>query len=241
MKMDIRNSEQLRDTIDLVENIEFSENLIPKKEIKEEEGFKIENQEFSKIPAFDFKHKLEPVETSEIGQAKIKTEPEEFFSNDQAETLSNESIEIKDEFMWAMKDFECSNVPPKNIEQHTAVIHEKKKPFVCSMCPSKFATKGILKKHIAAMHENKKTFVCSLCWYKSTQKCHVTKHIAAVHEKKKPIVCSMCPSVFAEKGHLTKHIAAVHEKKKLFVCFICQSEFAKKGTLNNKHTHCCCA
>ena len=88
--MDIRNSEQLRDTIDLVENIEFSENLIPKKEIKEEEGFKIENQEFSKIPAFDFKHKLEPVETSEIGQAKIKTEPEEFFSNDQAETLPNE-------------------------------------------------------------------------------------------------------------------------------------------------------
>ena len=126
MKMDIRNSEQLRDTIDLVENIEFSENLIPKKEIKEEEGFKIENQEFSKIPAFDFKHKLEPVETSEIGQAKIKAEPEEFSSNDQAETLSNESIEIKDEFMWAMKDFECNNVPPKNIEQEIVAVPEKK-------------------------------------------------------------------------------------------------------------------
>ena len=139
--MDIRNSDLL---LDFVETIEFSENLIPKKEIKEEEGLKIENQEFSQTPAFDVKPKFEPVETSEIGQAKIKTEPEEFFSNDQAETLSTESIEIKDEFEWAMKDFESNNVHSKNIEQHTAVIHEKKKLFNCSMCPSKFATKGIL-------------------------------------------------------------------------------------------------
>ena len=71
---------------------------------------------------------------------------------------------------------------------HIATVHEKKKPFVCSMCPSKFADKG-----------------------------HLDKHIGNVHEKKKPFVCSICPSKFAEKGHLDKHIGAVHEKKKPYV------------------------
>ena len=66
--MDIRNSDLL---LDFVETIEFSENLIPKKEIKEEEGLKIEKQEFSKTPSFDVKPKLEPVEASEIGQGLL--------------------------------------------------------------------------------------------------------------------------------------------------------------------------
>ena len=159
--MDVRNSDLL---LDFVETIEFSENLIPKKEIKEEEGLKIEKQEFSKTPSFDVKPKLEPVEASEIGQATIKTEPEEFFSNDQTETLSNESIEIKDEFMWTMKDFLSDNVPPRNIEQQIAAVHEKKKAFECSLCPYKVNRKGNLNKHILSMY--------------------LKIHIASVHEKK---------------------------------------------------------
>ena len=79
--MDIRNTDPLlKDTLDLVENIEFSD-VNPKLEIQQDERFKIENQEFWKSPTFDVKPKLEHVEASENGQVKIKTEPEELFTN----------------------------------------------------------------------------------------------------------------------------------------------------------------
>ena len=98
--MDVNNS-FAKETINFVENIEFSE-FQHKTEIKEEEGL---NQEVWKPSPFDIKPKLEQLEAFEICEAKIKTEPEEFFSNDETETLCTESLDIKDEFMWAMKDF----------------------------------------------------------------------------------------------------------------------------------------
>ena len=53
--MDIKNSDLLKETINFVENIEFSE-FQPKTEIKEEEGL---NQEVWKSPQLDIKPKLE--------------------------------------------------------------------------------------------------------------------------------------------------------------------------------------
>ena len=49
--MDIRNSDLLKETINFVEKIEFSE-FLPKTEIKEEEGF---DQEVLKYSPFDVK------------------------------------------------------------------------------------------------------------------------------------------------------------------------------------------
>ena len=230
--------------IEFAENIEFLDNDVPKTEIKEEEGFKKENQQF------DVKPKFEQVESSETAQAKIKTRPEKLFSNHQEETLNNKSLEIKDEFMWAMKDFVCNNVPPKNTSQHTAeirnkkmpfecslddlnkhsaVVQEKKKPFECSMCPLKFTQKRYLTHHIADEHEKKKPFECSMCPLKFTQMRYLTLHIADGHEKKKSFGCSMCPSKFAQKGQLTKHIDAVHEKIKTFECSLRPIKFTKKS------------
>ena len=251
----------LKDTLDLIENIEFSD-VNPKLEIKQEEQFKIENQEFGKSPTFDVKPKIEPVEASENGQVKIKTEPEELFTNafnssfieketlnsqlgtirnsdlliefsdnnelkteikgekfknenhqqfwkspifdvkpkleqiessetaeakiktepekcfnsdPEEETLNNESIEIKDEFMWAMKDFVCNNVPPKNTSQHTDEILNKKVPFEYSL--------GDFDKHSAVVHEKKKPFECSMCPLKFTQESNFIEHITTVHVK----------------------------------------------------------
>ena len=69
----------------------------------------------------------------ETGLVEIKTESEEFFSNDQTETLHTEALEIKDEFMWTMKDFVSNNDPPKYIEQRIAPVHEKINPLECSV------------------------------------------------------------------------------------------------------------
>ena len=74
-------------------------------------------QEVWKPSPFDVKPKLEQVEASEIGEAKIQTEPEKFFRNDETEALCTESLDIKDDFMWAMKDFVSDNDPTKNTEE----------------------------------------------------------------------------------------------------------------------------
>ena len=141
--MDARNSNLLKDTIGFVENIEFSDNVIPKTEIKKEEGFKEDNQEIWKSPLFDLdrlENKLEQVEATETGQTKIKSEPEpkKFFSDDQAKTLKDS--QFNDAPLTANKPFECSLCQcnfghRENLTQHIAAVHEmKKKFFECSLC-----------------------------------------------------------------------------------------------------------
>ena len=281
--MDIKNSDLLQTAIKYVENLEFFDNIKPKADIKEEEGFdekiwkslqldvkpKLEKVEASETgPAkikiepkevtsnderetlsnefidikdefiwtmknFVVKPKLEQEEASETGQVKIKTEPVEFVDNDKTETLCNESIDIKDEFMWTMKDFVSDNVPPSNLEQQIAAVHEKKEAFACSMCPYNVARKDQLDRHIAAVHEKKKPFVCSFCHSKFGWKGQLKKHIDAVHGKRNPLECSLCPYTFGSKYLLNKHIAIVHEEKKPYVCSICPSMFFQRSDLNN--------
>ena len=165
-QMGIRNSDLLRKTIDFVENIKFSDNILPKTEIKKEEVFKEENKEICKSPLFDIdrlENKLEQVEASEIGQTKIKSEPEpkEFFSDEQAKTLT---------------DTESNNAPLN-------AVHEKNKPFECFLCLCNFSHRDNLTLHISVVHGMKKIFECSLCKYKSGHKYQMINHITLVHEK----------------------------------------------------------
>ena len=236
--MDIEKSDLLKETMNFVENIEFSE-FQPKTEIKEEEGV---DEEVWKFSPFDVKPKVEQVEASEIGEAKIKTEPEEFFSNNEMETLHNESIDIKDEFMGTMKNFVSDIIPLKNIEQQIDALTEKEPNIQFTVTAGENNPRknlALLKrpdkcKDIVGVNENKKAFECSLCPYKAAGKCQLNQHIVAVHEKKKHFQCPFCPSKFGWKCQLKKHVDIVHEKKKTFVCSMCPTKFAKKGQLT-KH------
>jgi hypothetical protein len=195
--MDIKNSDLLKETNDFVENIEFCDNIQPKAEIKEEEGF---NQEVWKSLPLDIKPKLEQIEASKTGQVKIKTEPEEFVGNDETETLCNKSIEIKDEFMWAMKIFVSYNVPSKNNEEKIVAVPEKKSTV-------RFTLK-------AGENNPRK----NLALQKRPYKC---ENIADVHENDMPFVCSGFPSKLPPKHQSSRHIAAVNEMKKAFECSLC--------------------
>ena len=231
MTMDIANSD-MQDTIDLVENIEFTENIQLKTEIKEEEGC-------DQPPPVDVKPKLEPIENSETGQAKIqKTEPEEIIGNDETETLCNESIEVKDEFMWAMKDFVSDNAPPKKMEQQIVAALEKKRAFECSLCQHKFGRKDQLNRHIAIVHEKEKLLNCFVRLSDNVPPKIIEQQIAAsaAHEKKKAFQCSLCPYKCDRKDSLKKHIAGVHEKKKPYKCSLCPGKFGHKGHLNEHIT-----
>ena len=70
------NSKPLKnkETIEFVENIEFSEIIQLKSDSKEKEGF---DEEVQKSLPWDVKPKLDQKEDSETGKVKIKTEPRE--------------------------------------------------------------------------------------------------------------------------------------------------------------------
>ena len=70
------NSKPLKnkEAIEFVENIEFSEIIQLKSEIKEVEGF---DEDVQKSLPWDVKPKLDQKEDSETGQVKMKTEPRE--------------------------------------------------------------------------------------------------------------------------------------------------------------------
>ena len=44
----------------------------------------------------------------------------------------------------------------EHLDRHIAAVHEKKKPFECSLCPRKFGLGDHLNKHIDAVHEKMK-------------------------------------------------------------------------------------
>ena len=111
------------------------------------------------------------------------------------------------------------------LKKHIAAVHEKKKPFECSLCPSKFDLKSELKYHAWKQHyeklSKKRHLKCSLCQYTFDGKANLNRHIAAVHEKKKSFECSLCPYKIGSQCDLNKHIAAVHGEKKPFECALC--------------------
>ena len=68
--MDVQNHESLSDTIDFIRSIEFSDEITPKKEKKEEGACKTDAMKSEPI----IRPKLEPRETLNSGQLEIKSE-----------------------------------------------------------------------------------------------------------------------------------------------------------------------
>ena len=91
-------------------------------------------------------------------------------------------------------------------------------------------------RNIKSVHEKEKPYKCTICDISFTAKASLNGHISSVHEKQKPQKCTICDTSFAQIGNLQRHIASVHEKKKQHKCTICGSSFAANGSLKS-HTH----
>ena len=53
------------------------------------------------------------------------------------------------------------------------------------VCDHKCSDKGNLSKHIALVHERKKTYMCDICYRKFAEKQSLNRHIASVHGEMK--------------------------------------------------------
>jgi uncharacterized Zn-finger protein len=112
-----------------------------------------------------------------------------------------------------------------NLKGHMA-IHSDERPFKCTLCPSDFKVKSVLKRHMKDVHhvvekvvdkpqKGDKPFACthpgcnSRFEYESRLKTHM-----ATHSDERPFECTLCPMTFKVKRNLTSHMKDVHKKKK---------------------------
>ena len=70
-----------------------------------------------------------------------------------------------------------------SLKTHEISVHDSKKAFHCTDCPTKFTNSGNLKMHMM-IHTGEKNFVCNICEYKCNRSDSLKKHIAIAHEGK---------------------------------------------------------
>ena len=72
-------------------------------------------------------------------------------------------------------------------------------------------------KNVSSVHERKKPFKCSLCDSSFSSKQHMNRHITSVHEGKKQLTfkCSECDSSFSKKGEMKKCFLSSWEEETL--------------------------
>ena len=106
---------------------------------------------------------------------------------------------------------------------HIREVHQKIKPFKCSICGSDWQSNSIMISHIKAVHDVLKPFKCSFCDHTFSNKSNMAVHIRAIHNEQS-FKCPLCGYNFKS---LEKHISSVHDGIKPFKCDICQNRFAR--------------
>ena len=111
--------------------------------------------------------------------------------------------------------------------------HKGLEKLECPTCKREFKGKGVLDKHIAVVHERKKTHLCTICGKAFSTGSYILKqHIRMVHEGKRPHVCDTCGKTFKRPHQLKNHILSSHgDGKKPFQCPSCDKTFTLKHNM----------
>lgn len=136
----------------------------------------------------------------------------------------------------------CSKEIPKNkmyahLLRHTA---SDGRPFICTHCEKRFATRGAIKNHLIKVHfQSSASFFCHLCPMVFVEKHSYQNHLQAGHGigKCETVSCDQCGKVLANAASLKSHMNSRHtdaSEKPRFNCPHCDKFFFKK---NNLETH----
>ena len=156
---------------------------------------------------------------------------------------STESITIKtepNEEIMICKDpslkkpYNCTYCDKKFASRQNCKRHEivhAGETFTCSECSKSFATLFSLKRHERS-HNEEKPFMCSFCCKSFLDKRNLRSH-ETIHTGERPFTCSQCSKSFADPTRLKRH-KMIHTEEKPFNCSICDHKFTRADSLK-KH------
>ncbi len=125
-----------------------------------------------------------------------------------------------------------------NLSVHKRSIHERNKPFACSVCQRVFSQKGNLKSHMRT-HTGEKPFVCTVCGRAFAQQAGLDYHVKTHDPEPIPaidvpadLVCRKCDrQCYTETSYLS-HYRKSHTGVKPYSCKTCGKAFRDRSTLS---------
>ena len=97
------------------------------------------------------------------------------------------------------------------LKRHVIAVHEGERgKKQCNICGKRV---NQLQGHIRAVHDKVKPFICSICGYKCGKQHQLDNHMELVHDEKivRSIQCSQCDASFKDESSLIKHVKHAHE------------------------------
>ncbi|GMT03134.1 hypothetical protein PENTCL1PPCAC_25308 [Pristionchus entomophagus] len=85
----------------------------------------------------------------------------------------------------------------------SACTKDRKRPYPCNICPSRFGSKMELEEHQNS-HTGQKPFECDVCKARFNRRSTLWNH-KRIHSDAKPFVCSVCQMTFKWKNSLKCH------------------------------------
>ncbi|PAV56205.1 hypothetical protein WR25_09521 isoform A [Diploscapter pachys] len=91
-----------------------------------------------------------------------------------------------------------------------ALAADRKRPYPCNLCPSRFGSKMELEEHQNS-HTGQKPFQCDVCQARFNRRSTLWNH-KRIHSDAKPFVCNVCSMQFKWKNSLKCH-REMHSRK----------------------------
>ncbi|CAI2357816.1 unnamed protein product [Caenorhabditis sp. 36 PRJEB53466] len=103
-----------------------------------------------------------------------------------------------------------NNNQPKTNANGRALAADRKRPYPCTLCSSKFGSKMELEEHQNS-HTGQKPFECDTCNARFNRRSTLWNH-KRIHSDAKPFVCTVCQMTFKWKNSLKCH-KDMHQRK----------------------------
>ncbi|XP_069034760.1 GDNF-inducible zinc finger protein 1 isoform X1 [Lepisosteus oculatus] len=98
----------------------------------------------------------------------------------------------------------------QNLRQHRMTVHSNERLFACTVCDKRFKRPKDINDHTRRVHEKKrKPQVCPFCHKTISSKGGLTVHIR-IHTGEKPYKCTDCAASFAQKSSFNTHVRKIH-------------------------------
>uniref|UniRef100_A0A1I7RK91 Zinc finger protein n=1 Tax=Bursaphelenchus xylophilus TaxID=6326 RepID=A0A1I7RK91_BURXY len=92
---------------------------------------------------------------------------------------------------------------PNSLDGKGSKSHDRKRPYPCSMCSSRFGSKMELEEHQNS-HTGQKPFECDVCQSRFNRRSTLWNH-KRIHSDAKPFSCTVCHMTFKWKNSLKCH------------------------------------